>query len=71
VPVDFGHLTEDEIKMEKQYLQTLIGFLEAARFYYSYDSDITRSLQIRSSELILQQTMPLWKRVYSKQSQNY
>eukprot|EP01117_Protostelium_nocturnum_P005116 TRINITY_DN1858_c0_g1_i1.p1 TRINITY_DN1858_c0_g1~~TRINITY_DN1858_c0_g1_i1.p1 ORF type:complete len:1305 (-),score=506.54 TRINITY_DN1858_c0_g1_i1:1043-4957(-) len=63
IPIDDSQLSEDEKKEEKVYLALLNSFLEGGNFYFSYNYDVTHSLQ-RIAEFSEEQlNNPLWKRV--------
>ncbi|PRP89541.1 hypothetical protein PROFUN_00805 [Planoprotostelium fungivorum] len=63
VSVDDTHLREEEKREEKEYLSLLSQFLESSNFYFSYNYDVTHTLQRISAFSEEEMREPLWKRV--------
>jgi phosphatidylinositol 4-phosphatase len=54
IPRHTAYLSEDEIRLERQYCNMLNNFLANSGFYFSYTFDLTHSTQRRSSFPIIE-----------------
>ena len=66
IPVDLLNLTEDEKRIEREYVELLENFLDTSQFYFSLTYDITQSAERISQFSSSEKTLPSWKRVDSR-----